>query len=968
MNSNPGSKVVSRHAAGAPTVGSPMRQAGKSLPGDVHALRVIWPFVPVVIALALFTIASVDVLSAARALVAGESQWSRGQKNAVMHLLRYGEDRDEADFRAYLSDIAAPMGDHRARIELDRDKPDYERARAGFLAGAIHADDIAGIFRLYRNFRHVEEVDAAIRIWAEGDREIAALHEQAMALRQLVAEPGCGVACVEPVLQGIVAIDARLTPLEAAFSQQLGKASRRVTRWLTVGAVVVALALLLSGILLCQGRLRRERRLREALATSEERLQLAVGGSNDGLWDWDVRSGKLYFSPRCAQMLGFEPDALPHARETLLGLLHPADLNGFDDKLWRHLRRGDPYDANFRLRTSGDGYLWVRARGRLVRGDDGRVMRMAGSLTDISEHKRYESQLFAEKERAQVTLQAIGDAVVTTDVWGRIESLNPAAEALTGWREEEARGRLLQQVCALCDEGSEAPLRNLVALALQQRWPGMTALLTGRGGRTVAVKPSVALIRDRSAQAIGVVVVLHDISHEREHAARLAHEASHDALTGLVNRTEFERRLAAAIARVRVTSGTHALMYLDLDQFKVVNDTCGHAAGDELIRQMAAVMRAQLRKGDTLARLGGDEFGILLEHCPAPDAERMAESLRRAVAGFRFTHRQRTFAVGVSIGLVALDGDTGGVAEAMSAADAACYVAKENGRNRVQVYHPQDSVVQARHGEMEWVSRVHAALAAGRFCLYEQEIVPLNGQRQGGKHVELLLRMVDERNQLVPPMAFVPACERYNLMPMIDRWVVETAFATLAQRRAESAEDIALCAINLSASSLADVRFPTFIREQAQRTGVALSGICFEITETAAISNLAQAAAFIEQMQALGCVFALDDFGAGMASFIYLKHLPAAYLKIDGSFVREMLEDPVNQVMVEVIQRIGHAMGKKTIAEHVETEAELARLRELGVDLVQGHHIAPPVPFLPTPRQAMATIGEARGLEALMTN
>lgn len=478
----------------------------------------------------------------------------------------------------------------------------------------------------------------------------------------------------------------------------------------------------------------------------------------------------------------------------------------------------------------------------------------------------------------------------------------------------------------------------------------------------VAVKPSVALIRDRAAQAIGVVVVLHDVSQEREHAARLAHEASHDALTGLANRTEFERRLAAAIARIRDTGGTHMLMYLDLDQFKVVNDTCGHAAGDELIRQMAAVMRVQLRKGDTLARLGGDEFGILLEHCTALDGERLAEALRRAVAGFRFTHRQRTFAVGASIGLVALDGGTGGVAEALSAADAACYVAKENGRNRVQVYHPQDSVVQARHGEMEWVSRVHAALAAGRFCLYEQEIVALCGDRRAGRHVELLLRMVDERNQLVPPMAFVPACERYNLMPMIDRWVVETAFDALARRRAEAPDDIALCAINLSGSSLADVRFPAFVREQARRAGIALSGICFEITETAAISNLTQAADFIEEMQALGCVFALDDFGAGMSSFIYLKHLPAAYLKIDGSFVREMLDDPVNQVMVEVIQRMGHAMGKKTIAEYVESEAMLARLRELGVDLVQGHYIAPPVPFAPRPRPAPAVIDDGLDL------
>jgi diguanylate cyclase (GGDEF)-like protein/PAS domain S-box-containing protein len=931
-----------------------MRRAGVSLPASGHVLRIIWPFVPVVVALALFSIASLDLLSAARAFVAGESQWSKGQKNAVLHLLRYGEDRDPADFEAYLSSIAIPFGDHRARLELDRPEPDLERVHEGLLAGGNHPEDIPRMVRLYRNFRQVQEVDAAIRVWAAGDQEIFALHEQALALRRLARQPGCDDACVAPVLRNIARIDARLTPLEQAFSGHLGQASRRVSRLLTTGSAVMAAALLMSAILLSVGPLRRERRLREALAQREEQLQLAVEGSNDGLWDWHPGRGELYFSPRCAQMLGYRGDELPHARETVLGLLHPSELAAFEAKLAQHLRSGEPYDAEFRLRNQAGDYLWVRARGRMVRGAGRRRARMAGSLTDISDHKRYETQLFAEKERAQVTLQAIGDAVVTADVWGRVQSLNPAAEALTGWREAEARGVPLSEVCRLRDEETLAPLPDIVTLALRQRWHSRSAQLVQRDGagqpwQALAVKPSVALIRDRAAQAIGVVVVLHDISQERAHAARLAYEASHDALTGLVNRAEFERRLSAAITRARAQGNTHTLMYLDLDQFKVVNDTCGHAAGDELIRQMAEVMRSQLRRSDTLARLGGDEFGVLLEHCGTADGERVAEGLRHAIASFRFAHRQRTFAVGVSIGLVTLDRQTGSVAEALSAADAACYVAKEGGRNRVQVYHPLDSVVQARHGEMEWVSRVHAALAAGRFCLFAQEIVLVQPTLpHAGRHVELLLRMVDERGRLVPPMAFVPACERYNLMPMIDRWVVETAFATLAGRQAE----IATCAINLSGSSLADIQFPDFVREQAQRFGIALEGICFEITETAAISNLAQAGAFIVQLQQLGCQFALDDFGAGMSSFTYLKHLPAAYLKIDGSFVRDMLADPVNLVMVEVIQRIGHAMGKKTIAEFVENEAMLERLRELGVDLAQGYHIAPPVPFAPAGLEA----------------
>ncbi len=929
-----------------------MRKASGSLLAGGHLLRIIWPFVPVVLVLALISVASVELLSAARAFVGGESLWTKGQKDAVMHLLRYGKSREEADYQAYQAAIALPLGDRVARLELERPDPDHARARAGFITGGNHPDDIPGMIRLYRHFRHVKEIDQAISVWAAADLEIDALNSLALELRRQVVGDGCGEACVASVLGGIEAIDARLTPLEAAFSYYLGKASRRVRELLTIGTAVATAMLLLCAILLSLRMLRQERRLRQALARSEERLQLAVAGSNDGLWDWHLGRGQLYFSPRCAEMLGFAPDDLPHARETVIALMHPADLPDLVERVSRHLRHGSHYDAEFRLRTKAGDYLWVRARGRMVRDGEGRAARMAGSLTDISDQKLSEAQLFAEKERAQVTLQAIGDAVITTDVDGRVESLNPVAEQLTGWRHAEAAGLSLAQVCPLQDETTRARVANLVETALDDGWVNTAVLLlVRRGSGPVAVKPSVTLIRDRLGHAIGVVLVLHDVSLERAHAAQLAHEASHDALTGLVNRAEFERRLAAAIARAQQDDCTHTLMYLDLDQFKVVNDTCGHAAGDELIRQIAEVMRGQLRKGDTLARLGGDEFGVLLERCAGPDGERVAEALRRAITRFRFAHRQRTFALGVSIGLLNLDRRTGKVAEALSAADAACYMAKESGRNRVQVYHPHDSAVRLRHGEMEWVSRIHAALTAGRFCLYAQEIVSLQAQLAGppgvarGRHIELLLRLVDERGQLVPPMAFVPACERYNLMPTLDRWVVETAFARLARAHAERPGEIALCAINLSASSLADDRFPAFVCEQGERHGIALSGICFEITETAAIGNLAQAAAFIRQLQGLGCAFALDDFGAGMSSFTYLKHLPATYLKIDGSFVREMLNDPVNLVMVEAIQRVGHAMGKKTVAEFVEDEAMLRRLRALGVDYAQGHFIGEPAPF-----------------------
>ncbi|GAB7543212.1 EAL domain-containing protein [Cupriavidus sp. 8B] len=923
-----------------------MWQTSQPSPASEHRLRVIWPFVVIVVVLALVGMASVDMLAAARAFVGGESLWSNAQKEAVLQLLRYGQSGDETAFGAYLRAIAVPLGDRQARLELERADPDFEKVRAGLIAGGNHVDDIPGMIRMFRHFRHVAEIDQAVSVWAQADAEVMALEEQARRLHALIPGGACDANCVGPLLQQIGMIDARLTPLETAFSYALGKASRRVRELLLPGIAAVAALLLLPGILIANRTLRQERQLRQALAHSEERLQLAVSGSNDGLWDWDVRSGGLYFSPRCAAMLGYTAGELPQLRETLLALVHPADFAALPLQLRRHLRGDLPYDAEFRLCTKANSHLWVRARGRLVRTAAGRVLRMAGSLTDITDHKRSEAQIFAEKERAQVTLQAIGDAVITTDVCGQIDSLNPAAERLTGWRSEEAIGMPLHRVCMLKDEVTHAPVSDLVEAALERRWKERPALLLVlRAGSLIAVKPSVALISSRAGNAIGVVLVLHDMSREREHAARLTYEASHDALTGLVNRLEFERRLAAAMARAPGEADSHTLMYLDLDQFKVVNDTCGHAAGDELIRQVASVMRGQLRKGDTLARLGGDEFGVLLEHCPTHAGQRVAEALRRSIAQWRFVHRQRTFSLGVSIGLISLDSGVTQVEEALSAADAACYMAKEGGRNRVQVYRPQDDAVRTRHDEMEWVSRIHAALAAGRFCLYAQEIVPLQPSGAGGRHLELLLRMVDEAGLLVPPMAFIPACERYNLMPMLDRWVIDAGFAALARHQIALPGDVALCGLNLSAASLGDDLLPGYVRQRAAHHGISLEGICFEITETAAIGNLAQAAVFIRQLQEMGCRFALDDFGAGMSSFAYLKHLPAEYLKIDGSFVREMLNDPVNLVMVEAIQRISHAMGKQTIAEYVENEALLARLRELGVDYAQGYGVGPPMPF-----------------------
>ena len=423
--------------------------------------------------------------------------------------------------------------------------------------------------------------------------------------------------------------------------------------------------------------------------------------------------------------------------------------------------------------------------------------------------------------------------------------------------------------------------------------------------------------------------------------------ARHDALTGLITRRKFERRLEAALAKTRSSPRWNALLYLDLDHFKVVNDTCGHTAGDELLRQITGVLRAVVRNRDSVARLGGDEFAMLLDDCPPQPAERIAQDLLQAIQGYSFASGKNVFRIGVSIGLVTFSDSSVGLLELMRASDDACYIAKQKGRNRVQIYQPADSEVAARQGEVDWVGRLRLALHQRRFCLYAQEIVGISANRRNERHQEVLVRMIDEEGRIVNPMAFIPVAERYNLMPAVDRLVISTSFEEFARIIArEGPVGPHRWAINLSGASLSDDDFPRFVRTQFELSSVPYSAICFEVTETAAIASFARATKFIDELKMLGCGFSLDDFGSGMSSFGYLKHLPVDCLKIDGVFVRDIARDPVDRAMVEAINKVGQVMGITTIAECVETAETLAILQEIGVDYAQGFGIARPHPFI----------------------
>ena len=557
-----------------------------------------------------------------------------------------------------------------------------------------------------------------------------------------------------------------------------------------------------------------------------------------------------------------------------------------------------------------------------------------------------EKALHQEKELAEVTLNAIADAVICTDNNENISFINPQALRLLGCAENEALGNKLQTLLHVASVERRRLLYPLPDARHHNATPVLwhePGILLANNDRRYDIEFTVSPIQNSLKQDIGMVFVMRDISEAMALNQQLSWAATHDALTGLINRAEFERLLGSLIKEARLYQSEHALLYIDLDQFKVVNDTCGHMAGDELLRQITVLMDDVVRDSDVLARIGGDEFGLLLVGCPVEKARQIATQLLDTVSAFRFGWEDKIFSVGMSIGLSPIDANVVSQQELLSRVDAGCYIAKEAGRNRVHICHPDDQQVFRHTGEMQWSQRISHALENNRLVLFSQGIEPLLPHDSPRRHMELLLRMTDENGELISPMSFIPAAERYGMMPSLDKWVIGHTLNQLS--RCEFGQKCRNYAINLSGQSLGDRTMLAFIINQIDELNIPPERLVFEITETSAIINLAEAKNFIHILRGIGCEFSLDDFGSGMASFGYLRHLPIDYLKIDGSFIRNICHEPTDQAIVRSINHIGHVMGIQTIAEWVEDEETIDMLKDIGVDYVQGFGVHRPMPF-----------------------
>jgi diguanylate cyclase (GGDEF)-like protein/PAS domain S-box-containing protein len=688
------------------------------------------------------------------------------------------------------------------------------------------------------------------------------------------------------------------------------------------------------------------RTARLALKRESERAILAADSGGIGIWEWDIESGRVHADAWMHRLYGLEPRDAVSSFDVFFRRLYPDDVAAVQQALDDAMDDRGPYEAEFRIVWADGSIHHIREAGAVTRDAGGRPTRMIGAAWDVSEARRLAADLAREHELLQVTLVSIADGVITTDVGGAVTWLNPVAEQMTGWTSGEASARPLRQVFQVVHEQSRAALQDPLEGGLGQgRFAGDAdaLVLIARGGAEFAIEASASPIRGAQDKRLGMVLVFNDVTEPRRLAREMRHRASHDPLTGLFNRAEFERRLSIALAKAREESRPSAMLYIDFDQFKIVNDSCGHSVGDELLVEVVGLLSDSVRASDTLARLGGDEFGVLLNDCALSEAQRVAQGVCDRMETFRFIRDDKRFRIGASIGLVAVDDRWSSAAAIQQAADAACYAAKDAGGNRVHVWRDSDEALKARKREMQWATRLETALDEDGFTLFHQMIEPLGVQRQG-LSLEVLLRLADADGVLTLPGIFLPAAERFHLSARIDRWVLGRVIGWM--RQSPFLHRLDIVNVNLSGKSVGDPSFHRWAVDLLEAAGPMIrQKLGLEITETAVVIHREGATRFISEVREMGCRVALDDFGAGASSFGYLKTLPVDFLKIDGEFIRGMATDPLDAAAVRCFVDVAQVLGVKTVAEFVETPEVLDLLKQLGVDFVQGNLIHRPAPI-----------------------
>jgi diguanylate cyclase (GGDEF)-like protein/PAS domain S-box-containing protein len=693
------------------------------------------------------------------------------------------------------------------------------------------------------------------------------------------------------------------------------------------------------------------RRGRLALQWASDRAALAADSGGIGIWEWDVQNDTVIWDERMYELYGLEPGVPVDGLRQWSRWVHPDDLAIVEAELAQTLAGTRSFDREIRILAKDGAIRHIRCTGHLTSDDGGKAVRMIGANWDVTSARRLAEELAEQHALLRVTLNSIADGVITTSVDGRVTWLNPVAAQMTGWTAEEACSRPLSEVFRLADQASpETPDGRLLERLLQFNTAGSTSQmsLVSRDGREFGIESSTSPILNEARDVLGMVLVFRDVTDQRRLAAEMSFRASHDPLTGLKNRTEFEASLAHAVREAQVDAAVGALLLIDLDQFKIVNDTCGHTVGDQLLVRIADLLRDAVGASDTVARLGGDEFAILLADCPLQEAERVAQDICDRLNTFRFVHEDKRFRVGASVGLAPLDARWINVLAVRQAADSACYAAKAGGGNRVHVWRHSDELVRTHRRQVQWASRLETALDEGRFRLLHQRIAPLGPNLRDGK-AEVLLRMVDLDGDLVSPGAFLPAAERFQLASRIDRWVLGQVIDWMKARNA--VRGLHALSVNLSGQSVGDRTFHRWAANMLDAAGpIVRSRLCIEITETAAVASLNDAARFIGQMREMGVRVALDDFGAGASSFGYLKMLRVDFLKIDGQFIRNVMTDPLDAAAVRCFVDVAKSVNVRTIAEFVDRAELIPVLTALGVDFAQGYLIHRPAPlddFLP---------------------